>query len=50
MNNPSKYLSDEEADEMFREANVDGSGQINIEEFVRMMKAEWNNFRFTINF
>lgn len=30
-------LSDEEVDEMIREADVDGDGQINYEEFVKMM-------------
>jgi calmodulin len=30
-------LSEEEVDEMIREADVDGDGQINYEEFVKMM-------------
>lgn len=30
-------LSDEEVDEMIREADVDGDGQINYEEFVALM-------------
>jgi calmodulin len=30
-------LSEEELDEMIREADVDGDGQINYEEFVKMM-------------
>merc|ERR1711976_403676 len=33
-------LTDEEVDEMIREADVDGDGQINYEEFVRMMMAK----------
>jgi calmodulin len=33
-------LTDEEADEMIREADVDGDGYINYEEFVRMMMAK----------
>ena len=32
-------LTDEEVDEMIREADIDGDGQINYEEFVRMMMA-----------
>ena len=30
-----------EVDEMIREADVDGDGQINYEEFVKMMMAKW---------
>merc|ERR1711967_11675 len=33
-------VTDAEADEMIREADVDGEGQINYEEFVRMMMAK----------
>ena len=33
-------LTDEEVDEMIREADVDGDGQINYEEFVKMMQAK----------
>ncbi len=33
-------LSDEEVDEMIREVDIDGDGQINYEEFVRMMMAK----------
>ncbi len=32
-------LTDEEVDEMIREADVDGDGQINYEEFVKFMIA-----------
>ena len=38
--NPGEYLADEEVDEMIREADIadiDGDGQINYEEFVKMM-------------
>ena len=30
-------MSDSEVDEMIREADLDGDGQINYEEFVKMM-------------
>ncbi|TEB30939.1 calmodulin [Coprinellus micaceus] len=37
MTNLGEKLSDSEVDEMIREADVDGDGQINYEEFVKMM-------------
>jgi len=37
MSNLGEKLADEEVDEMVREADIDGSGNINIEEFVKMM-------------
>ncbi|KAI5066871.1 hypothetical protein GOP47_0017399 [Adiantum capillus-veneris] len=37
MTNLGEKLSDEEVDEMIREADVDGDGQINYEEFVKIM-------------
>ena len=40
MTNLGEKLSEDEADEMIREADVDGDGQINYEEFVRMMMAK----------
>jgi calmodulin len=33
-------LSDEEVDEMVREADIDGDGQINYEEFLKMMMSK----------
>ncbi|XP_056165993.1 calmodulin-7-like isoform X3 [Syzygium oleosum] len=39
MTNLGEKLTDEEVDEMIREADVDGDGQINYEEFVRVMMA-----------
>ena len=36
MTNLGEKLSDEEVDEMIREADVDGDGQINYEEFVKV--------------
>merc|ERR1712159_273278 len=40
MTNLGEKLTDEEADEMIREADVDGDGQINYEEFVKMMMSK----------
>ncbi|RIB17664.1 hypothetical protein C2G38_2131912 [Gigaspora rosea] len=40
MNNIGEKLTDEEIDEMIHEADVDGDGQINYEEFVKMMKTK----------
>merc|ERR1711869_45559 len=40
MTNFGEKLTDEEVDEMIREADVDGDGQINYEEFVKMMMAK----------
>ncbi len=37
MTNLGEKLTDEEVDEMIREADVDGDGQINYDEFVDMV-------------
>ena len=37
MTNLGEKLTDEEVDEMLREADIDGDVQVNYEEFVRMM-------------
>merc|ERR1712137_222973 len=37
MTNLGEKLTDEEVDDMIREADVDGDGQINYDEFVKMM-------------
>ncbi|WAR18959.1 CALM-like protein [Mya arenaria] len=37
MTNLGEKLTDEEVDEMIREADIDGDGQVNYEEFVKMM-------------
>ncbi|WOL07979.1 calmodulin-like protein 11 [Canna indica] len=39
MINLGEKLTDEEVDQMIREADLDGDGQVNYEEFVRMMMA-----------
>jgi len=39
MSNLGEKLTDEEVDKMIREADIDGDGHINYEEFVRMMMA-----------
>ncbi|OWM73574.1 hypothetical protein CDL15_Pgr026673 [Punica granatum] len=46
MTNLGEKLTDEEVDEMIREADVDGDGQINYEEFVKVMMAN----KFESNF
>lgn len=45
MTNLGEKLTDEEVDEMIREADVDGDGQINYEEFVKVMMAKWEFLR-----
>ncbi|KAG8079257.1 hypothetical protein GUJ93_ZPchr0007g4884 [Zizania palustris] len=45
MTNLGEKLTDEEVDEMIREADVDGDGQINYEEFVKVMMANWREIR-----
>ena len=37
MSSQGEKFTDEEAEEIFREADTDGDGQINYEEFVKMM-------------
>ena len=41
MMNLGERLSDEEVDQMIKEADLDGDGLVNYEEFVRMMLAAW---------
>ena len=40
MTHLEEKLTDEEVDEMIREADIDGDGQINYEEFVKVMMAK----------
>ncbi|KAL5107259.1 Calmodulin [Taenia crassiceps] len=40
MTNLGEKLTDEEVDEMIREADIDGDGQVNYEEFVTMMQSK----------
>ena len=40
MTNLGEKLTDEEVDEMIREADIDGDGQVIYEEFVTMMTSK----------
>jgi len=40
MTNRREELTDEEADELIREADIDGDGQINYEEVAKVMMAK----------
>ncbi|XP_052767660.1 calmodulin-like [Mya arenaria] len=40
MTNLGEKLTDEEVDEMIREADIDGDGQVNYDEFVTMMTSK----------
>lgn len=42
MTNLGEKLTDEEVEEMIRVADVDGDGQVNYEDFVRMMLGKWS--------
>lgn len=48
MTNLGEKLTDDEVDEMIREADIDGDGHINYEEFVRMMVSKWMIYVFHI--
>ena len=40
MTNLGEKLTDEEVDKIIREADIDGDGQVNYEEFVTMMTSK----------
>ena len=40
MNHLGENLTDEEVDEMIRETDIDGDGQVSYEEFVTMMTSK----------
>lgn len=42
MTNLGEKLSDNEVDEMIREADVDGDGQINYDEFVKVSRPSFH--------
>ena len=41
MTNIGNQLTSEEVDELIREVDCDGDGQVNYEEFILMMKPQW---------
>ena len=52
MTNHGEKMTDEQVNEMIREADIDSDGKFNYSEFVQMMMVswstlEWNNFRVT---
>ena len=48
MTNLGEKMNDDEVDEMIREADVDGDGQINYEEFVKVNVLRTHNLVFVL--
>ena len=46
MSNMGMQFSEEEVTDMIQEVDVDGNGEIDYEEFVKMMSERWSNYRW----
>ncbi len=53
MTNLGERLTHEEVDEMIKEANINEKGEIEYEEYVKMMTSKWNiviKYYYILNF